>query len=268
MVPGLFIKDSGKQPFGLKNSMLNQETNLIEDIKNCKNQYSSFKVTSELEIDGIRPNTKYPISFLINGNTPGRVIADRIVKKYLPMLEGNHVLVELGSGEPYYSFFASKDQKWLRTDLDRPGVFNLDARKMLFNDNSVDSFLSVFMLEHVFEYEEVVKEIHRCLKPKGRALVVVPFLIEYHGVPYDYFRWTPEGLKLTLKKFKILTTIYGGGRFTSAAMFFHEKIQNGSQLNWISRTFLRLIAFPLVLASLFEEKINRYPTVVACLIEK
>lgn len=248
--------------------MNNNDIALINEIEKLKSMPCHFSKNPNLEIDGVRPNHFYPFSFFINGNTPGREIADQIIIKYLPFLEGARTIIELGSGEPYYSFFSSPNQKWLRTDLDRPGVFNLDARKMIFSDNSVDSFLSIFMLEHVFEYDKVTNEIYRCLKIGGRALIVVPFLIENHGIPYDYFRWTPEGLKLSLNKFKILTTIYGGGRFTSAAMFFHEKIENGSKLSWISRTFLRLISFPFIIASLFEEKINRYPTVVACLIEK
>ena len=46
------------------------------------------------------------------------------------------------------------------------------------------------LLEHVPEPLNVVREIHRVLKPKGSVIICVPFMNKIHGDPYDYGRYT------------------------------------------------------------------------------
>ena len=49
-----------------------------------------------------------------------------------------------------------------------------DARKLPFGDNSFDYVICSEVLEHIIEYEDVILEINRILKPGGTFAASVP----------------------------------------------------------------------------------------------
>lgn len=56
------------------------------------------------------------------------------------------------------------------------------------------TILSIAVMEHVENPEEVVPELFRVLKPGGHFILEVPFLQLEHKVPTDYQRYTKDGL--------------------------------------------------------------------------
>lgn len=60
------------------------------------------------------------------------------------------------------------------------------------SDGSFDAVLSLNTLEHVYELDFALAELHRVLKPGGRLVIVVPFIFRVHGHPDDYTRGTPN----------------------------------------------------------------------------
>ncbi len=56
-------------------------------------------------------------------------------------------------------------------------------------------------LEHVPEPTRAIAEFLRVLKPGGSAWVEVPMTYPYHEAPKDYWRVTPDGLRLWMVKF-------------------------------------------------------------------
>ncbi len=78
----------------------------------------------------------------------------------------------------------------LKFDLEKP--FPL-------SDGTYDSVLAFNVLEHIFNYREFLKECFRVLRPGGVLIIGVPFLIQVHPSPHDYWRYTEENLQLTLK---------------------------------------------------------------------
>jgi SAM-dependent methyltransferase len=58
-----------------------------------------------------------------------------------------------------------------------------------------DAVLSTQVLEHVSQPELYLAECHRLLRPGGRLILSTHGIFEEHGVPYDFHRWTAEGLK-------------------------------------------------------------------------
>ncbi len=64
-----------------------------------------------------------------------------------------------------------------------------------YADNSVDQALMLNVLEHIYNHNFFMSEAFRILKPKERIIGFVPFLINYHADPHDYFRYTDEALK-------------------------------------------------------------------------
>jgi ubiquinone/menaquinone biosynthesis C-methylase UbiE len=65
---------------------------------------------------------------------------------------------------------------------DLPGTFSTaDAEKLDFEDNSFDLVYSHGVLHHTPDTEAAVSEVHRVLKPGGRAVVML-----YHRGSYNY----------------------------------------------------------------------------------
>jgi SAM-dependent methyltransferase len=55
------------------------------------------------------------------------------------------------------------------------------------------------VLEHVVDPLAAVDTLRRLCKPTGCVLVSTPFLIRLHDHPGDYWRFTPDGLRLLLQ---------------------------------------------------------------------
>ncbi|MEI6576821.1 MAG: class I SAM-dependent methyltransferase [Bacteroidota bacterium] len=72
---------------------------------------------------------------------------------------------------------------------DLPGVdfvADLEVGLGFLPDNSVDDIYNSHFLEHIENLEQLLSEIHRCLKPGGRLHVVVP----HFSNPYYYSDYT------------------------------------------------------------------------------
>ena len=75
------------------------------------------------------------------------------------------------------------------------GDIALDLEKVFpLSNQSYDFALCINVLEHIFNYQNVISETYRILKPGGQAIVAVPFLIQVHPSPHDYWRFTNETL--------------------------------------------------------------------------
>ncbi len=68
-------------------------------------------------------------------------------------------------------------------------------------DSVFDSLISTQVLEHVEDTDLVIEEWIRVIAPKGYLVITVPFMFGVHGLPYDFRRFTTQGLikKLIVK---------------------------------------------------------------------
>jgi SAM-dependent methyltransferase len=79
-----------------------------------------------------------------------------------------------------------------------------DVHDLPLEDNSVDAFICIALLEHVEEPQKAVREIYRILKPGGYCYIYVPFLFYYHplkGYYGDFYRYTEDGLRYLTRDF-------------------------------------------------------------------
>lgn len=74
--------------------------------------------------------------------------------------------------------------------------FERDA--LPYSDSAADAAICCNVLEHVYNHRHLVAEIRRVLKPGGALLGFVPFFVQYHPDPRDYFRYTGEALSRIL----------------------------------------------------------------------
>lgn len=95
------------------------------------------------------------------------------------------VIIELGCGP-------NKSPGAIGIDmLELPGVditHNLEEPLSFVPDNCVDELRSSHLLEHVDNLDQLIREIHRILKPKGRHVAVVP----HFSNPYYYSDYTHQ----------------------------------------------------------------------------
>lgn len=127
------------------------------------------------------------------------------VVKTAPYIKGD--IIDVGCGKkPYKSLFSYS--KYIGIEVEQDGhdhtnedidVF-YDGKVIPFEANTFDSAITSQVLEHVFEPDAFLKEIHRVLKPNGHLLLTVPFVWDEHEQPFDYARYSSFGLKYLLEK--------------------------------------------------------------------
>ncbi|MBL8101253.1 MAG: class I SAM-dependent methyltransferase [Anaerolineales bacterium] len=104
-------------------------------------------------------------------------------------------------------------RSWQYINLDwetHPNIF-ADVTRTPFQAESVDCILCTEVLEHLPDPQACVDEIHRLLHNNGVALVSVPFFYPVHADPYDFQRFTEDGLRHLFREFKSIEVYRMGG---------------------------------------------------------
>lgn len=118
-----------------------------------------------------------------------------------PIVEFGALQVEPDQASDLRPVFAGKT--FIGTDLRAgPGVDRVeDLRSLSFADGEVGTALCVDTLEHCQDPLAACREMHRVLRPGGVCLVTSVMWFPIHAYPHDYWRFTPEGLRLLLSPF-------------------------------------------------------------------
>lgn len=106
--------------------------------------------------------------------------------------------IDLGAGNAKYkSLIKPKTSEYITFDISPGPNIDIvgDILNLPFGENTFDTIVSTQVLEHVTKPWIMVKEMHRVTKPGGLVILSAPFLIQYHADPYDYFRYTKEGMQ-------------------------------------------------------------------------
>lgn len=117
------------------------------------------------------------------------------------------VLYDLGAGEsPYKNFFLQFAESYISVDWSNSyhGVnvdLVADLNGLLPIESSLaDTVVSFSVLEHLCEPQVMLCEAFRILRPGGNLILQVPWQWRIHEEPYDFFRYTPYGLRYLLEK--------------------------------------------------------------------
>lgn len=104
-------------------------------------------------------------------------------------------------------------KSWWYVNLDmstRPNVYG-DVQRIPLRGKSVDCIICTEVLEHLPRPGRCVDEIRRLLRDGGLVLASVPFLYPVHADPFDYQRFTEDGLRNLFKEFKTVEVHRMGG---------------------------------------------------------
>jgi SAM-dependent methyltransferase len=126
----------------------------------------------------------------------------QVVETPDPVVEFGALQVEAGQDADLRPLFAGRP--FTGTDFrPGPGVDRVeDLRALGFEDGSVGTALCLETLEHVEDPFAAGRELARVTRADGGVcLVSTPLLLGIHGYPNDYWRFTPEGMRVVLGGF-------------------------------------------------------------------
>lgn len=111
-------------------------------------------------------------------------------------------VLDYGCGcSPYRALFPNADYRradYLETEtLD---YLIKTGEPLPVGDGTFDIILSTQVLEHVEDPGAYLRECHRLLKTDGKLVLSTHGSFPDHGCPYDFQRWTVEGLERDLRK--------------------------------------------------------------------
>lgn len=123
------------------------------------------------------------------------------VASFASSLKAEAQVLDVGCGlQPYKPLFAHA--RYVGIDVEASGrsehqktadlVF--DGIHIPLEDASVDAILCTEVLEHAIDPHALVSEMFRTLRPGGTLCITVPFIWGLHELPYDFRRFTPNGL--------------------------------------------------------------------------
>lgn len=134
------------------------------------------------------------------------------VRRISKHLEGDKLL-DVGCGsKPYEELFNVNE--YIGIDIELSGHNHSSSKVDKFYDGKVipydnehfDCVFSSEVFEHVFNIDELLSEINRVLKPRGKLAFTCPFVWDEHEQPYDFARYTSFAIIHLLDKhgFKII----------------------------------------------------------------
>lgn len=179
------------------------------------------------------------------GKTPSRVFMNHCLNDM--KLKGDILDLGAGSANPSYysSLFFEKPYSMTRIDnfKEEKDILKIDLEKPLntIGDNIYDYVLCFNLLEHIYNYNQLVNEIYRILKQNGAIILYVPFLRQVHFDPHDYFRYTEEGLERIIKESNLEISEFigtGTGMFLAAYDLWTALLPVNIIFNFIRILFL------------------------------
>lgn len=132
----------------------------------------------------------------------------RHLKKTVPSFKGN--VLDVGCGQsPYKFLLIAENTKYFGVDIIDAEKFDynnseitpFDGENIPFENEKFDGLICTEVLEHVQQYQKLIDEMYRVMKPGATGIVTIPWSARYHYAPYDYFRYTPSSLHTMFSKF-------------------------------------------------------------------
>ena len=168
-------------------------------------------------------------------------------------------LLDLGSGRGQFMELYKDFEVYVGVDFspyDSVSVILDLSENLPFHSNSFDFVVASNVLEHLTDSAKIIGESFRLIKPGGKFLGTIPFLMPVHQAPYDFVRYTPFALTMLLEaagfthvKVYALNSVgetfkYLFQKFWQISVRNNHSFKNRTLfriLNLVNRLFLRLI---------------------------
>ena len=151
-----------------------------------------------------------------------RRLLDYYLNQHAPEMHG--MVIDLGGKREQKrgSFRPPEEQAsaWYYVNLEagtHPNILG-DVCKIPIKNNCADMILCTEVLEHLKHPNDCADEIFRILRPSGLALFSIPFLYPVHADPFDFQRYTADGLRQLLNQFSNVEITPMGGYLGTLGM--------------------------------------------------
>jgi ubiquinone/menaquinone biosynthesis C-methylase UbiE len=141
--------------------------------------------------------------YAARANASRTYLHEFLVRAGQEVAPGQYVL-DAGAGRaPYRSLFdharyetadfmAVEKKRYVQPD------YVCDLAEIPVDDGRFDHVLLTQVLEHLPDPAAVLRELHRVMKPGATLWLTAPFFYVIHERPYDFYRYTPFGLRRLL----------------------------------------------------------------------
>ena len=121
----------------------------------------------------------------------------------------------------FYSLFDAKNSEI--TDTSYPDV---DLQNLPFDDNAFDFLISDQVIEHLKDPQKAVNESYRVLKTGGIVIHTTCFMNYIHANPNDFWRFSPDALRLLCGNFSEIIQCEGfGNRLVHVLCFANDRFR-------------------------------------------
>ena len=94
-------------------------------------------------------------------------------------IRDSNKILHVAPEQCFYDYFKKHFENYFTADLNSPlAEYKVDVCDLPFQSDSFDFVLCNHVLEHVYDDELAIKELHRVLKKKGIAILQVPLNLE------------------------------------------------------------------------------------------
>ncbi|TAL62251.1 MAG: class I SAM-dependent methyltransferase [Bacteroidetes bacterium] len=180
------------------------------------------------------------------------------IRKHSGYMKGK--MLDFGCGtKPYRSLFKVDQHIGVdivnqahTNDISRIDKF-YDGKTIPFGDGYFDSLFSSEVLTHIFNIDEVMKELNRVLKKGGHFLLTVPFVWKENEKPNDSVRYTEHGIQDLLEKsgFEIIVKEKRGNYLLVIFQLFSDYIYSAlPRIKLIRLLFTLIVIFPVNLTGI------------------
>lgn len=106
-------------------------------------------------------------------------------------------IVDIGGGRnpDYFSYFNILSQSIIEPVDKKIQDIDFETDTLPYEDSIINTVVCCNLLEHIYNHQHLTLEMFRVLQSQGVLVGFVPFLVQYHPDPHDYFRYTEEALK-------------------------------------------------------------------------
>jgi SAM-dependent methyltransferase len=142
------------------------------------------------------------------------------------LVSGGRVLV-LGAGDridEYRRLFRGSEVITSDVHTQFGAEIVIDAHQIPFQGDSFSLVVAAQVLEHTPRPWKAAAEIERVTLGGGYIQIEVPFAFPYHGVPYDFFRFTPGALRFLFHQSAMIRLDSPEGTWSSAAIATSEAL--------------------------------------------
>lgn len=126
-------------------------------------------------------------------------------------INNNFGKVLLVGGKSYIQNFFNPE----KTEIILSNIPEVDIHKTPYENESFDYVIADQVLEHVEKPWVATEEVRRILKPNGIAILTSCLMNGIHWGPNDYWRFTPDGLKVLCKNYNKIEMASGWGNWES-----------------------------------------------------